>query len=102
MKKAGYVLGYAAALWSFYVLVIYTLTVIDTGGFLGLYSGAAWMYQMPILWLIVFAALACGAIVRLFRGYPRGAERIAALVLIPLSLISVFGWAIITALVAAA
>lgn len=102
MKRAGYVLGYAAVLWSFYVLVLYSLTVFDTGGFLGLYSGAAWMYQTPVLWLVLFAALTCGAIVRLFRGHASRAERIAALVLIPLSLISVFGWAIITALVAAA
>lgn len=101
MKKAGYVVCYAAVLWSFYVMVLYALTVFDTGGFLGLYSGAAWMYQTPVLWLVLFAALTCGAIVRLFRGHAGGAERIAALVLIPLSLISVFGWAIITALVAA-
>lgn len=102
MKKAGYVLGFMLALWSLYVLVIYAITVGDVGGLLGLYSGAAWMYKAPVLWLALFAALACGAIVRLFCGQPQSAERIAALVLIPLLLISVFGWAIITALVAAA
>ena len=101
MKRAGYALGFAAALWSIYALVIYAITVGDVGGLLGLYSGAAWMYKAPVLWFVLFAALACGAIVRLFRGQPRGAERITVLLLIPLSLISVFGWAIITALVAA-
>lgn len=102
MKKAGYVLGFMLAMWSLYVLVIYAITVGDVGGLLGLYSGAAWMYKAPVLWFVLFAALACGAIVRLFRGQARGAERIAALLLIPLSLISVFGWAIITALSTAA
>ena len=98
MKRMGYALGFMAAIWSLYVLVIYTITVGDVGGLLGLYSGAAWMYKAPVWWFVLFAALACGAIVRLFCGQPRSAERVAALVLIPLLLISVFGWAIITAL----
>lgn len=102
MKRAGYVLGFMLAMWSLYVLVIYAITVGDVGGLLGLYSGAAWMYKAPVLWFTLFAALACGAIVQLFRGKCTGVERVVALVLTLLCLVSVFGWAIITALVAAA
>ena len=102
MKRAGYVLGFMLAMWSLYVLVIYAITVGDVGGLLGLYSGAAWMYKAPVLWFVLFAALACNMIMRLFRGKCTGAERVVALALTLLCLASVFGWAIITALVAAA
>ena len=91
MKKAGYALGYAAALWMLFALWVRVLTLGDI-------APAA----RPAVWLILSAALICGAIVRLFRGKCGRAERIAALVLTLLCLISAFGWAVITALTAAA
>ena len=100
-KQAGYALGYAAALWSLFSLAVWVITAADIGGLMGVYSAAAWMYRTAFLWLVLFAALVCWIIARLFRGKCRGAEKPAALVLTLLSLIGVFGWAVITALLAA-
>lgn len=97
-KQAGYALGYAAALWSLFSLAIWVITAMDIGGLMGVYSAAAWMYRTAFLWLVLFAALVCCIIVRLFRGKCSNAEKPAALVLTLLYLPSVFGWAMITGL----
>ena len=98
MKKAGYVLGYAASLWSIFALAVWVITAADIGGLMGVYSAAAWMYKTAVLWLVLFAALVCGIIARLFRGKCSNVEKPAALVLTLLCLVNVFGWAMITGL----
>lgn len=103
MKKAGYVLGLAAALWMLFLLWVRVMTFADVGPAMRpYYDAVSPLFGAPAIWLILSAALACNMIVRLFRGKCRGAEKAVALVLALLCLISVFGWAIITALVAAA
>ena len=102
MKKAGYALGYAASLWMLFALWVRVMTWGDVGPAMRpYYEAVSWMFGLPALWLVLSAALACGAIVRLFRGKCSGAEKPAALVLALLCLASLFGWAVITALLAA-
>lgn len=103
MKKAGYALGYTAVLWLLFALWVRVMTIGDVGPAMRPYYDALGpMLALPVVWLILAAALACGAIVRLFCGKCSGAEKSAALVLALLCLIGVFGWTVITALVAAA
>lgn len=103
MKKAGYVLGFAAVLWILFLLWVRVMTVADIGPAMRLYYDAVSpLFSAPAIWLVLSAALACNMIVRLFHGKCTGAEKVVALVFALLCLISVFGWAIITALVAAA
>ena len=98
-KQAGYALGYAAALWSLFSLAVWVITAADIGGLMGVYSAAAWMYRTAFLWLVLFAALVCCIIVRLFRGKCKQCGKACragahAVVVLP----SVFGWAMITGL----
>lgn len=102
MKKVSYALGYAAALWMLFALWVRVMTLGDIAPVVQpYYDGIAPLLNVPAVWLLLSAAIACGAIVRLFRGKCRGAEKPAALVLTLLSLIGMFGWAVITALLAA-
>ena len=66
------------------------------------YRITAWCYPLSAVWLALSAALAGGAVVRFFRGVHRGAERAAAPVPALLGLANVFGWALLTAVLAAA
>lgn len=105
MKKAGYTLGFAAALWLLYALWVRVMTFADVGPAMHPhYERIAPLIapQMLWLWLLASAALAGCAIVRLFRGRAAGAERVAALTLALLALVATLGWAVLTALVAAA
>lgn len=103
MKKAGYVFGYFAALWMLFALWVRVMTLGDIApAARPYYDALAPLLARPAVWLILSAALICGAIVRLFRGKCSRAEKPAALVLTLLCLISAFGWAVITALTAAA
>lgn len=103
MKKAGYALGYAAVLWMLFALWVRVMTLGDIAPVVQpYYDGIAPLINVPTVWLLLSTAIACGAIVRLFRGKCSGAEKPAVLVLALLCLIGVFGWAVITALVAAA
>lgn len=103
MKRAGYVLGFAAVLWMLFLLWVRVMTVGDIGPAMRpYYDAVSPLFSRPAIWLILSAALACNMIMRLFRGKCTGVERVVALALTLLCLVSVFGWAIITALVAAA
>ena len=103
MKKAGYVFGYFASLWMLFALWVRVMTLGDIAPVVQpYYDGIAPLINVPAVWLLLSAAIACGSIVRLFRGECSRAKRVAALVLTLLCLISAFGWAVITALTAAA
>lgn len=103
MKKAGYVLGFAAVLWMLFLLWVRVMTVADIGPAMRpYYDAVSPLLNTPAIWLVLSAALACNMIVRLFHGKCTGAEKVVVLVVALLCLVSVFGWAIITALVAAA
>ena len=103
MKKAGYVLGFAAVLWMLFLLWVRVMTVADIGPAMRpYYDAVSPLFSTPAIWLVLSAALTCNMIVRLFHGKCTGAEKVVVLVVALLCLVSVFGWAIITALVAAA
>lgn len=102
MKKASYILGYAAVLWMLFALWVRVMSLADIAPIVRPYYNAiAPLIDVPLVWLVLSAVLACGTIVRLFRGKCSGAEKPAALVLVPLCLVSLFGWTVITALLAA-
>ena len=75
MKKAGYALGYAAALWMLFALWVRVMTLGDIApAAQPYYDALAPLLARPAVWLILSAALICGAIVRLFRGQCGRAE----------------------------
>lgn len=69
MKKVSYALGYAAALWMLFALWVRVMTLGDIAPVVQpYYDGIAPLLNVPAVWLLLSAAIACGAIVRLFRG----------------------------------